>query len=130
MFKVPEHILSVVPSADTPRKRQAPGTTEQPLTSNESDNCSDIEMDCQAWASAGECEKNPKYLYVHCKKSCNQCTSSLAPDHPDSEGEKRTSGGLECQDQDPSCGGWAAAGECKKNPVYLKVTVALTLPLP
>ena len=29
------------------------------------------ETKCQEWASQGECEKNPRYMLVHCAASCH-----------------------------------------------------------
>jgi len=35
--------------------------------------CTDENAECSSWASTGECEENPKYMLVNCKKSCNNC---------------------------------------------------------
>merc|ERR1719300_763056 len=37
--------------------------------------CSDLNGSCSYWAGIGECSKNPGYMLVNCKKSCNQCTT-------------------------------------------------------
>ncbi|CAI0453710.1 unnamed protein product [Linum tenue] len=43
--------------------------------------CSDENDNCEKWAKAGECEKNPKYMVGSdeysgfCRKSCNVCSS-------------------------------------------------------
>jgi hypothetical protein len=36
-------------------------------------NCSDNNDECATWASQGECDANPKYMLVQCKKSCYVC---------------------------------------------------------
>lgn len=45
--------------------------------------CLDLESEgtCQAWARARECDKNPKFMLVRCKRSCGLCpvTASEAP---------------------------------------------------
>ena len=40
--------------------------------------CSDDDPGCGPWAGAGECSKNPAYMLVSCRKSCNVC-DHLAP---------------------------------------------------
>mmetsp|Transcript_23862 Transcript_23862/g.59430 ORF Transcript_23862/g.59430 Transcript_23862/m.59430 type:complete len:161 (-) Transcript_23862:103-585(-) len=35
--------------------------------------CEDRNSDCAAWAAIGECTKNPGYMEVMCKQSCNIC---------------------------------------------------------
>jgi len=36
--------------------------------------CRDENNYCQIWSSMGECQKNPDYMLVYCKKSCKVCT--------------------------------------------------------
>jgi prolyl 4-hydroxylase len=36
--------------------------------------CADLSPNCEAWAVAGECAKNPNYMLVSCPRSCGQCT--------------------------------------------------------
>ncbi|KAG7374256.1 hypothetical protein IV203_013351 [Nitzschia inconspicua] len=38
--------------------------------------CKDLDEQCPLWASweTDECKKNPGFMLVHCKKSCNACT--------------------------------------------------------
>jgi len=36
--------------------------------------CVDNNSMCSSWASRGECSRNPVYMLVQCKKSCNQCS--------------------------------------------------------
>jgi hypothetical protein len=35
--------------------------------------CVDNQESCEAWASTGECEKNPAFMTENCKKSCLLC---------------------------------------------------------
>ncbi|CAN1322247.1 Probable prolyl 4-hydroxylase 7, partial [Linum perenne] len=43
--------------------------------------CSDENENCEKWAKAGECKKNPQYMvgsdkyYGYCRKSCKVCSS-------------------------------------------------------
>ena len=36
--------------------------------------CSDENFDCVVWAKAGECDKNPSYMYEACRSSCGVCS--------------------------------------------------------
>jgi len=38
--------------------------------------CTDADSHCQAWAIAGECEKNPQFMHVHCKRACGRCDTT------------------------------------------------------
>ena len=38
-------------------------------------NCIDEHENCKGWAKVGECEANPKYMLVSCRRSCNVCKS-------------------------------------------------------
>ncbi|CAL8095466.1 unnamed protein product [Orchesella dallaii] len=67
--------------------------------------CTDNHKDCQRWASSGECQKNPNWMMVNCKYSCNQCRVS-------------------CTNNNKYCDAWANSGECSKNPEYMKVHCA------
>lgn len=35
--------------------------------------CSDSNADCATWAAAGECSRNPSFMNLSCRKSCNKC---------------------------------------------------------
>ena len=37
--------------------------------------CIDGSPNCESWALAGECEKNPGYMLTSCRKSCKTCPS-------------------------------------------------------
>ena len=38
-------------------------------------NCIDEHENCKGWAKVGECDSNPKYMLVSCRRSCNVCNS-------------------------------------------------------
>ena len=40
--------------------------------------CVDGNKSCPHWAQSGECSKNPDYMLVNCKKSCDQCSSGIS----------------------------------------------------
>lgn len=40
--------------------------------------CEDLHRNCVFWESIGECTKNPKYMLLHCKKSCKACNIATA----------------------------------------------------
>jgi len=64
--------------------------------------CQDGNQFCSDWAQKGQCEANPKYMDVYCKKSCKKCKPS------------------NCEDKNKFCSDWASKGECKTNPEYMK----------
>lgn len=39
-------------------------------------NCVDDYHECAGWAARGECDKNPKFMKVNCKLSCQVCSSN------------------------------------------------------
>jgi hypothetical protein len=36
--------------------------------------CKDANKSCAGWAKLGECKKNPVWMHVNCKKSCDVCS--------------------------------------------------------
>ena len=58
----------------------------------------DNNAQCHAWAVAGECIRNPQYMFAECNDACN---SQVYVDAED------------------DCHGWASAGECEKNPGFM-----------
>ncbi|XP_020615471.1 zinc metalloproteinase nas-28-like [Orbicella faveolata] len=67
------------------------------------ESCKDFNNKCGYWASIGECNRNPGYMRVYCKKSCRVCPAQ---------------GG--CTDRNQYCQQWAAMGYCYTNPGYMK----------
>ncbi|GBN13265.1 Zinc metalloproteinase nas-15 [Araneus ventricosus] len=39
--------------------------------------CEDTDSQCRGWAELGECKKNPKWMLINCRRSCNQCRMLL-----------------------------------------------------
>ena len=46
------------------------------LESSPPSNCKNENKHCDYWARTGECQKNPGYMLVKCKKACNVCGSN------------------------------------------------------
>ena len=72
--------------------------------------CHDLDRSCGAWARRGECDRNPSYMHVFCRPSCDLCT----PPPPG------------CRDNVDQCAFWARNGECFKNPSYMHVMCKLS----
>jgi len=68
--------------------------------------CVDNHEDCEYWAGIGECDKNPDYMLINCKKSCEVCRGESIKD---------------CVDNHEHCEYWAGIGECDKNPDYMLI---------
>ncbi|XP_015763477.1 PREDICTED: meprin A subunit alpha-like [Acropora digitifera] len=84
-------------------------------------NCQDNYHTCYLWARKGQCASNRKWMRDHCKRSCKVCTATVAPTRPITAAPATTpiTG---CVDTNPTnCPGWAAQGDCKKNPKYMQV---------
>ncbi|KAG7153502.1 Zinc metalloproteinase nas-13-like 2 [Homarus americanus] len=74
---------------------------------SEVDICEDNNDHCNAWVDLGECEKNPIWMNVNCRKACKQC-------------------GKKCRDNSPYCSFWAQAGECTANASYMTIFCKLS----
>ncbi|XP_022084108.1 zinc metalloproteinase nas-6-like [Acanthaster planci] len=83
-------------------RRTGTGTTPE-------NNCVDNNVNCQFWASIGECQENPAYMTVNCRRSCGICSAGRAITTQDSV----------CMDMDERCGLWASQGECQNNPQWM-----------
>ncbi|XP_076453477.1 uncharacterized protein LOC143288737 [Babylonia areolata] len=103
-----------------------PTTTEGP--------CVDNNENCQSWAEYEQCEKNPGYMLEECKKSCNVCSddtgpaTTMTPVTPVTPVNTVTTAGP-CTDESDNCPGWAASGECSKNPGYMLLHCKLSCDL-
>ena len=51
---------------------EAPDTTATPNVDPDP-SCEDGNGSCEAWAAAGECERNPAFMVTNCARSCNEC---------------------------------------------------------
>ncbi|XP_068239406.1 zinc metalloproteinase nas-4-like isoform X5 [Palaemon carinicauda] len=83
-------------------------STSMPLLEPSTEECIDNnEKYCQPWADRGECENNPTWMNVNCRKACRQCVIPGG------------AAGKECQDHNVHCATWMEAGECTQNPDYM-----------
>merc|ERR1712168_335464 len=64
--------------------------------------CADNNKFCADWAKKGQCQSNPGYMKLFCRKSCQLCEKP-------------------CQDLAIYCDYWAEIGECKNNNRYMKI---------
>jgi hypothetical protein len=87
--------------------------------------CADMHTECLGWAAQGECQRNPVYMAA-CAKTCGLCGGAASTRHTVAmslAAAKGGSGAAGCTlDKDASCKGWAAAGECPRNPAYMQAT--------
>ncbi|VEU37008.1 unnamed protein product [Pseudo-nitzschia multistriata] len=109
--------------------------------------CVDVNPKCEYWASMGECNKNPQFMKIDCRKSCLSCISL----HPDDEPQvafddtrvevlwhlyksqeylhaKATSNIANlknCGNNYAECTHWWAKGECETNPRFMKTECRL-----
>mmetsp|Transcript_3670 Transcript_3670/g.9369 ORF Transcript_3670/g.9369 Transcript_3670/m.9369 type:complete len:694 (-) Transcript_3670:174-2255(-) len=63
---------SVCGSGPGPAHTSAPTRSPTRLPTPEQ-NCKDSSSSCAAWAKAGQCSANPKWMNANCKKSCRVC---------------------------------------------------------
>merc|ERR1719189_2681555 len=56
-----------------PTPTSAPTPTQAP-TQAPTPGCSDENQNCESWAASGQCEANPNYMLVNCRKSCGVCS--------------------------------------------------------
>ncbi|XP_068222532.1 uncharacterized protein [Palaemon carinicauda] len=101
--------------------------------------CIDTDDECEYWAANGECEKNPYWMKLNCKKSCAVCEYSAVCEDEHNECEfwatheqcnenriwmnahcKKSCGYCDlCRDANPQCPEWAELGDCEVNPIYM-----------
>ncbi|KAG7160615.1 Zinc metalloproteinase nas-4-like 1 [Homarus americanus] len=67
--------------------------------------CADNVKHCQMWADMGECELNPTWMYVSCRKACRQCVNPTTS----------------CEDKNKYCKSWSKTGQCHSNKIYMLV---------
>ena len=44
---------------------------------NDDEDCIDENVNCKQWAAMGECDANPGYMQVSCRRSCKVCHSKF-----------------------------------------------------
>ncbi|XP_069190109.1 zinc metalloproteinase nas-13 isoform X5 [Procambarus clarkii] len=82
-------------------------STSAPLVAAATEECEDNVKHCQMWADMGECDTNPTWMFVSCRKACRQCVMPGG------------AAGKECQDLSIYCRVWSEKGECTNNPEYM-----------
>lgn len=75
--------------------------------------CMDHDLrNCPDWAHRGECQMNPIWMNVNCRKSCQKCNTTTDPItgiSPDT-----------CTDNNNRCYEWATRGECDNSPAWMR----------
>jgi prolyl 4-hydroxylase len=104
--------------------------------------CIDEETECPRWAGQGECSKNPQYMLINCRKSCESCIglhigeTQVSPDEETrdqlvqrlletqeyihEEAMYRVSTLKKCQNTHKLCTHWAVQGQCENNADFMK----------
>jgi hypothetical protein len=79
--------------------------------------CLDLNETCEGWANAGQCDANPDYMQLHCRKSCQLCSN---------DGAGAADGELPCVNtaSERDCEYWSTMGECTSNPDYMREACA------
>lgn len=53
-------------------------TSAAPIISAATAECADNDQQyCQIWADVGECDSNPTWMNINCRKACRQCGEYL-----------------------------------------------------
>ena len=113
--------------------------------------CKDDHFQCLEWAQMGECDANPGYMLINCKRACVVCyggtnqfgVGQRMPTKPDeaaktAEYVKKTVEYMKrvwkeeefsrvrhkCRNQHEDCTFWASLGECEANPKYMQTNCA------
>ena len=94
MLKKNLFLIGTTTAKTTPRPPVIPKPTVLGRVCRDS---SGHESNCPYWAKTGQCDKNPDWMLVNCKKSCSS----------------------KIKDSNPSCPAWAKLGECTKNPSWM-----------
>uniref|UniRef100_A0A7S4T6Y6 Cellulase n=1 Tax=Alexandrium monilatum TaxID=311494 RepID=A0A7S4T6Y6_9DINO len=86
--------------------------------------CVDDNAFCAAWARQGQCQTNPGYMLVVCKKSCSACPATTTTPAPTTTTAPPTTAApppAPCVDENSLCAAWARQGQCQANPGYMLV---------
>jgi len=115
---VPAEVASAAASVAVPRA----AVTAEP--------CSNGHVDCEVWATQGECTKNKQFMWNTCRKACALCAGftdhkldvaaeaeTSRPEHVEATGNNTPP-----SDKNKLCVTWAKAGECKLNPTFMLKT--------
>jgi len=74
--------------------------------------CRDANHDCVTWAKQGQCDANPAFMIISCRKSCGMCAEDATVDDK----------GPPCTNSSPEsdCEYWSTMGECTKNVEFMR----------
>ena len=78
------------------------------------DPCQDINPSCPIWATQGECQANPNYMFANCALSCGSCEPLVKTISDDTDKDNIKSA---CVDMEKRCPKWSEVGECSQNPL-------------
>ncbi|RCN33518.1 shTK domain protein [Ancylostoma caninum] len=98
------NICSVIP---TPMPTTQPPIITTTPAAPAQETCFNEQQCCSVWAGRGECSRNPSYMNLWCKASCNICTPTTYNLN------------TECSNRHVRCTGWANRGECRNNPSWM-----------
>eukprot|EP00538_Stauroneis_constricta_P007116 CAMPEP_0119551814 /NCGR_PEP_ID=MMETSP1352-20130426/4958_1 /TAXON_ID=265584 /ORGANISM="Stauroneis constricta, Strain CCMP1120" /LENGTH=210 /DNA_ID=CAMNT_0007597929 /DNA_START=29 /DNA_END=661 /DNA_ORIENTATION=- len=132
-----------------PSQKQTNGNVD---TSNDSDmtSCINTHPECRAWASKGECGKNPQYMLTKCRKACESCVhlhtlgGTSVPQivtnpayerdvlerlvqtqkHVVVEADRTVNVLTKCVNKHDMCAQWSVEGECDVNPGFMRTECA------
>ena len=82
--------------------------------------CSDEDIRCEKWFAQGECKKNPGFMNVECRRSCDAC--SAAPQAAPAAAGASTAVDPSCKDSSGKCDAWAKDDHCVRNRRFMAVT--------
>ena len=78
--------------------------------------CKDQNPSCADWARSGQCDANPAFMLISCRKACKACTEHSTGD----------ADGVPCVNASPDndCEYWSTMGECTSNAAYMREACA------
>ena len=76
--------------------------------------CKDRDPSCADWAKSGQCDANPSFMLLSCRKACRVCEDTS------------NSSDVPCVNASPDndCEYWSTMGECTKNAAFMKTACA------
>lgn len=111
--------------------------------------CVDLHPECPTWTNRGECSKNPQYMLIDCRKSCDSCIDShttttgvlqIAPDESTrpqvlqklvetqeylhAKAKDSIQHLTKCNNKHELCTHWSVLGECKTNEAFMQTECA------
>ena len=68
-------------AAQNPRTRPPTKVDERPPSAAQGEGCEDLHASCGGWMVAGECERNPSFMKLSCRRSCRLCPAASLSAH-------------------------------------------------